>query len=312
MPNTTPASYAERTARREVGRFFGIVLVSSVPFYALATVSTLQLLPGVPLSVFSVVLPALTAWFISRSSAFSSPSDLRKQCLEPNPLGRVGWYLLAFTLYPTTMVLDYAVRTAMGETLPSPDFALANLAALLGLSIVAAWFEELGWTAYATRTLRIHHGPLSTAFVVGGVWTVWHWVPLWGVGRELDWIGWWSLHSLACRVVLVHLFDRSGGSLCVCTVFHAMLNVTWQLYPIQASSWEPRSAALWLSLVALILSLCSRRAAGDVRRALNRGRASTPAAGGALEAQHVRQGCETSCPRDRESQRTRTRPKIQD
>jgi hypothetical protein len=53
------------------------------------------------------------------------------------------------------------------------------------------------------------------------VWAVWHWVPLLQVGWSVPWIAWWTLCSVAVRVVMVWLFVNTGRSVFAMALFRA-------------------------------------------------------------------------------------------
>jgi hypothetical protein len=79
-----------------------------------------------------------------------------------------------------------------------------------------------------------------------------HIVPLLQAGRSLAWIAWWSLATVAVRVIMVRLYDRAGRSVFLVSLFHAMINVSWQAFPVQGSFYDPKPVAAVLIAAALI------------------------------------------------------------
>jgi hypothetical protein len=53
-------------------------------------------------------------------------------------------------------------------------------------------------------------------------------------------IAWWSFWTVALRVILVWLYNNTGRSVFATALFHTTINVTWQLFPIQGSFFDPR------------------------------------------------------------------------
>jgi membrane protease YdiL (CAAX protease family) len=47
----------------------------------------------------------------------------------------------------------------------------------LVVGLLVPFFEELGWTGFATAELRKRHGVLATGLIMGLLWGAWH-VPL--------------------------------------------------------------------------------------------------------------------------------------
>ena len=56
------------------------------------------------------------------------------------------------------------------------------------------------------------------------------------------------------RIIIVWLFENSGSSVLVAVLFHAMINVSWALFPEAGSYYDPavRFAILTLLIGAII------------------------------------------------------------
>jgi membrane protease YdiL (CAAX protease family) len=142
--------------------------------------------------------------------------------------------------YASTLLIAPALMTALllGLSLFSPEFLpgivvsadktvflLSGFAIALGAGI----FEELGWTGFATATLRVRYGVLATGLIVGLPWAAWH---LFGAVLASGTLsGPLSLTSYlldpflflaAFRVLMVWVYDRTG-SLLVVILMHASL-----------------------------------------------------------------------------------------
>jgi CAAX protease family protein len=96
---------------------------------------------------------------------------------------RVGirWYAVALLTAPLLMTaILYALSLTSQAFLPT-IITVEDIASLLvgGLvvGLLVPFFEELGWTGFATPELRKRHGVLATGLIVGLLWGVWH-VPL--------------------------------------------------------------------------------------------------------------------------------------
>ena len=102
---------------------------------------------------------------------------------------------------------------------------------LFAVFFVAALCEELGWAGYVTDPLQVRFGALGGSLLLGVVWAVWHFIPLLEAQRALVWIAWWSLGTVSSRVIITWLYNNTGRSVFVATLFHTMMNITWQLFP---------------------------------------------------------------------------------
>ena len=92
--------------------------------------------------------------------------------------------------------------------------------------------------------LQERFGAFRASLIIGVVWAVWHFIPLLEAQRSLEFIAWWSLGTLALRVIIVWLYNNTGRSVFVAAVFHAMVNLTWQLFPVNGSYYDPRLSGL--------------------------------------------------------------------
>lgn len=80
-----------------------------------------------------------------------------------------------------------------------------------------------------------------------------HYVALVQAHRSVAWIAWWSLGTVALRVILVWIYNNTGKSVFAVALFHMMINVTWQLFPAGGSYYDPRISNSISALVAVII-----------------------------------------------------------
>jgi membrane protease YdiL (CAAX protease family) len=115
---------------------------------------------------------------------------------------------------------------------------------------ISALGEELGWSGYALDPMQARWGALGAGLLIGLVSAVWHVVPLLQARRPAEWIAWWGIWTVAGRVLIVWLYNNAGKSVFVAAVFHMMTNVTWQLFPVSGSHFDPRVTGMIEALVA--------------------------------------------------------------
>ncbi len=98
-------------------------------------------------------------------------------------------------------------------------------------------------------------GALGAALLLGLVWAVWHFIPLWEAHRSVVFIAWWSLGTVTARVIITWLYNNTGRSVFVAALFHTMINLTWQLFPVNGSYayYDPRVAGLLTLAVAVVV-----------------------------------------------------------
>lgn len=214
--------------------FFALVYLISIPFWLVSALTSATLSTDLPVSALMAVSPALAAIMLSYRERGSSGVAALLERLVQFYRGRAGrWYIAAVLLPIAIAVLTYAMLSVSGAQLPSLHFPLR---AALGSSIaflIAATFEELGWSGFATDPLQSRIGVSGASIVIGVVWATWHWIPLVQAHRQVDWIGWWSLGTVGQRVLIVWLYNRARGGVLAAVLFHTTMNVT-QVGPLQS------------------------------------------------------------------------------
>jgi membrane protease YdiL (CAAX protease family) len=149
------------------------------------------------------------------------------------------WYAVALLTAP---LLFSAVLLALSLTSPvflprilttSDKVSLLLMGIAVGLG--AGIFEELGWTGFAIPRMRLRYGVLGTGLIVGVLWGAWHLLQnFWASGvtsGELSlaiFVPTWLLgifvgQLTAFRVLMVWVYERTGGSLLVAMIMHVSL-----------------------------------------------------------------------------------------
>jgi CAAX protease family protein len=237
--------------------FFLLVFALSVPFWIVGGATGADLGPGVPLAALMAICPGLAALILSyRREGRAGVLRLVRRSLDYRRMeGKLG-SLSILAVMPLVMLASYEIMKLTGLPLPvRPEFSLLAAPVLFAGFLVAALAEELGWSGYALDPMQARWGPLRAGLLLGLVWAFWHLVPLVEAHRSAGWIASWSLGTLANRVILVWLFNHSGESVFAAAVYHATINMTWQLFPNHGSHYDPRVAGALLALVALVLQV---------------------------------------------------------
>ena len=176
---------------------------------------------------------------------------------------KAGWRLLVVALInPALFGLAFLALRFSGADIPAPSFDATEALSLFALFFLAALFEELGWSGYALDRLQAHRSPLAAALILGTCWAIWHYPALAQVGRSTEWIAWWSVWTLSARIIMVWLYNWTGGSVFAVSLYHAVSNMCWQLFPIHGSYFDPRvSGVMTLALALMLIIWPSRRRA---------------------------------------------------
>ena len=139
--------------------------------------------------------------------------------------GGLGWYLLAAALPGALALTAAGLNIVLGA--PAPEhidwiqpFFMWPIMILMGGAL-----EEPGWTGYALPRLLdrfkgLRYGTLIATLIMAAIRIGWH-VPLMLNGN----VSWVDIPlMLAAQIVIVWLFNRTGGSVLVIMLLHLMNN----------------------------------------------------------------------------------------
>ncbi|MDQ0463413.1 membrane protease YdiL (CAAX protease family) [Caulobacter ginsengisoli] len=243
----------DKTPTRAVLAFFALTIALTAPFWVVSAVSAAQLMPGLPLAGLAVACPAAAGLILAwrRGGAAGGRALLGRVFDGGQVRSLAGWLALVLTA-PAVAAAAFLILRMGGSAVPDPAFSLTGTAALFGVFLLGGLLEELGWTGFALEALK-SRGPLAAGLIIGAVWAAWHYPALLQAHRSLAWIGWWTLWTMSLRLIMVRLYGLAGPSVFGMAVFHAMTNLSWQLFPVQGSWFDPRLNGLLMAGVAIAL-----------------------------------------------------------
>lgn len=142
-----------------------------------------------------------------------------------------------------------------GSAIPDHQVSILGALTLSAIFLVGAIGEELRWSGFALDPLQGRWSCLAAAVFTGAIWAVWHYPALVQTHRSVAWIAWWTLGSIALRVIMVWLYNGTRGSVVAAAVFHAVSNLCRQLFPIRGSWFDPRLHGLLMTAVACVVAV---------------------------------------------------------
>jgi membrane protease YdiL (CAAX protease family) len=159
-----------------------------------------------------------------------------------------------------------ATGLAGGAAVPSGDSVTSSLVLLALLPLTAALNgplgEELGWRGFLLPHLLRTHSPVAATMRLIPMWVLFH-LPL--IVAETDRRLWWAISVAGLTVALTWIHLRSGGSVALAIVFHALVNsvggAAIQLFD------EADQPAAWIGWSAVWTVLAVALLAGPLRRA---------------------------------------------
>ncbi len=192
---------------------------------------------------------------VYREDKTTGVTELLKRSFDYRRIRAKVWYVPTVLLMPGIAILAYGLMRLVRLPLPTPQFP--RIAALLMFLafFVGALGEELGWSGYAIDPMQDRWNALQASILLGLIGAVWHVIPLAQADRSATWIAWQCLNLVALRVLLVWLYNNTGKSVFAAALCHAMVNVSWQLFPNYGSHYDPRITGLITAFAAVIVTV---------------------------------------------------------
>jgi uncharacterized protein len=162
--------------------------------------------------------------------------DLAHRCLQFRPIG----YLL-IALFSPFLLLGMAIvlNGMMGGTAGDlstlfylKEFPEFNLLSFFLYNLVFFGFgEEVGWRGFALPRLQRRFNLLVSSIVLTLFWAIWHW-PLFlyrpgYVSMGMAGIFGWGVSLLTGSILLSWLYHSSRGSILICAIFHATVDIVF-------------------------------------------------------------------------------------
>lgn len=182
------------------------------------------------------------------------------------------WYVMALLTTTTLLLVIGGLLALISPTfvpnLIASSDKLTVLSFALVVGLLAGFFEEIGWSGFATPRMLKQHGLLTTGFVLGALWGVWHLLAdYWGNVGVYGWLYpmrglLWVTTLTAYRILMVWVYNKTN-SLSLMQIMHASFTggqALWEppLTPTDYLLWYGIfSLALW-GLVALVALWVSR------------------------------------------------------
>src|SRR5215204_1314787 len=191
---------------------------------------------------------------------------------------RVGarWYAVALLTAPLVFTAVFVPLSLISPEFLPRIFITSDKASVLLMGIaaglVAGIFEELGWTGFAIPRMGLRYGVLGTGLFIGVLWAAWHLLQgYWASGvtsGEIS-LALWLANAVvgtlvgslvAYRVLMVWVYDHTGGSLPVAMLMHLSLTFfTIIVFPPSAVmanliSGYAYTAVLWVVVAAIAVT----------------------------------------------------------
>lgn len=161
------------------------------------------------------------------------------------------WYLPILLLMPGVYLLTYVVMRLAGWQVPATWCTPALALAIFLAFFIAAAGEELGYMGYAIAPMQERWCALNAALIMGTIHALWHYPSMIELGQTPALMAMGTLFTIAVRILIVWLYNNTGGSVFAAVLFHALVNTGRSLFPGGRPALEMGDAAVGYSIVLI-------------------------------------------------------------
>jgi membrane protease YdiL (CAAX protease family) len=243
-----PLSAPTEASSRAPALFVVLTFLLSIPLWIVGAETGWRIIGGLPVSALAAFCPALAAaLLVYRRGGADSVAALLKRSFDFERILNPMWYAAIVLLMPAAMLLTWLATSALGASVAPQSVTLTLVAISFAAFFVAAAGEELGWSGYATEPMQARWGALRAGLLLGVIWSAWHLIPLLQMQRSGEWIAWWTLQTVALRVLIVWFYNRTGRSVFAAELIHTITNVCTVTF---ANYYDPRVTGIILAVAA--------------------------------------------------------------
>lgn len=202
--------------------------------------------------------PLASALFLAaRSEGWTGVKRLLKGALRWrfNPI----WYFFAIFIVALLRFTNIGLHI---KAVPIPtEWMNFGLIFIIGQLWVVIG-EEYGWRGFALPRLQKQIGSLGASLVLGLLWASWH-LPMFFIPGSPQYTDsfFYSFSQYVCLVtfwsiIMTMLYNRTNGSVLVCMIFHAFLNIA--AFTIRMPREANMMLYLYIPIVLLAITLLPR------------------------------------------------------
>jgi len=210
-----------------------------------------------PLKLLAEFVPAIAALIVT--AAVNGKAGVRTL------LGRVRkfrvnpwWYVLVLIGPAALQLVSIGAFVLVGGPGGQFQFPGLVLPIILTIGIILSVGEEIGWRGFALPHLQSRSNPVVASLIIGVLWAFWH-VP--GDITNLSLLTlpstyiaflWFLGLTVSGSVLMTWVYNRTGGSLLLMTLFHMGLTVLWQFVTLPQAVGQFGPAELSVVLMGIV------------------------------------------------------------
>jgi len=214
--------------------FFILVYGLSAPFWLIQLfIDTTDLPLSIPITdVAAVFTPVAAACLlIYNERGRNGIIELLLRTFDFKKLSLL-WWVVAVFLPLLIFLLVYLFLELNHYVIPKLTLlSIFDMLIVLAFFYIGAAAEEIAYSGFVIDKLQAKFTALTTSFLIGVPWIVWHYPSILHQGRDLNFIVWGTFGTIAFRTILVWLYNNTNGCVAACVVVHCLYNTGRVIFP---------------------------------------------------------------------------------
>ena len=180
-----------------------------------------------------LIASIITTWIFLKEKGVRL---LLKQCIKMKPFIYV--VIALFSPFLMVFLASFIIYSMDGRSidmaglLTTEEFPDFNIFLFFLYNVIFFGFgEETGWRGFALPRLQSRYNALMSCVILTMFWAIWHWPLFLYRPGYMDMgfaaIAGWFLSLLTGSILLSWLYNSSRGSILVCAIFHATIDIAF-------------------------------------------------------------------------------------
>lgn len=242
---------------KQFWQFILIVFLLSIPLWILGYIfDATKIIPiKLPISAIQFVCVLIAAILVTKLNR-NSASSILSRGFDFKRVKATFWRYGIFVLMPLTVLLSYFLMKWNGIYIIDRQTPYLTIPLFLVVYGVSGYCEQIGWTAVATDELLKRFNIVTSGFLVGSIWALWHIIPFIQTHNSVTWIFWQCSYTIVYRILLTKIYTLTNRSVFATVALHMTYNTAFSMMPFYGSSYNPfymTIATIAVSIITFIL-----------------------------------------------------------
>ena len=220
--------------QKSVVKFFVLIYCFSAPLWLIGFFIDNNNLPlNIPITdIVAAFTPLIAACILTyQAEGKKGVLKLLSKVLDFKKVDLIWWFVIFLV---TILIFGLIYLLLVLNNYPIPNnwtISFLTIPLLFIFFFLGAIGEEVGYMGYAVDRLQQKFSAFWSSIIIGVPWILWHYPSMLQQGRNLNFIIWGTLGTIAFRTIYVWLYNNTNKSLFACILLHCLYNTARAVFP---------------------------------------------------------------------------------